>query len=118
MHQIHANIWYIESKESFFRHCDYANESILFAGSHGDQKNIRWFFSKCYANWKENNHTVIFKSYNTPEYKHYTLAVTVKIQPNKKHIFSINKEITGHQHHGAVDLFTQESNPFNHNRAR
>jgi len=56
MDKVYGNVWHIKSEDSFFENCEYAKESILFAESHGNQNGTRWFFSECYANWKNNNH--------------------------------------------------------------
>lgn len=85
-------IKHYKTEEEFFTECcSFASDVFKFVESiSGDN---RWFFHECYLDNSGRNHTVIFKSYDLPEYQNFILSVVVRKQ-NDKYVFTVLKQVT------------------------
>jgi len=76
-HRINVNLWVIKDEHEFYEKCDFAYPVMKYVEENHAEDFSRWYFDMCYANWKENKHTVILKSYRTEEYKNHVLSIEV-----------------------------------------
>lgn len=92
MHRLNRNVWIINSEDDFTNNCTFAYKVLSYVEENHTEKYVRWFFDLCYANWEENNHTVIFKSYITEEFKDHVLSIGVS-KENDQWVCSVIKKV-------------------------
>jgi len=88
MKLIHNNTNIINDKEEFITACDFAHEALRYSENFNTDR-TQWFFDQCIANWVEGRHTVVFKSFNLPEYKDYVLSIEVTGNRQEQYQFSL-----------------------------
>jgi hypothetical protein len=84
------------TKEEFEDNCLCAYAIIDYVETHYNTAYIKWFFDRCYdhsTDWdKKEIYTVIFTSFDTPDYKDYVLSIQA-VKTDNGYEFNLIKKV-------------------------
>lgn len=92
MHMVGTH-WLIDNEEEFEYECSFSFKTLEYVDKIIEKDDVRWWFDRCYANWEDEVHFVLFTSYITEEYKDYVLSIKVTKEPTGQYDFSIQKKV-------------------------
>lgn len=81
-----------KNEDDFFDKCPCAYRILNFVDSIKDT-DVHWFFDVCYYDQFDKRYSVIFKSYETEEFKNYVLSVEAKETENNDYSIRIIKKV-------------------------